>query len=109
MGDFDIEVDPVYPWVKFIPKEPVAEASAEYRHMAFLQMHEFIDAHKLTGAQIWIRLEGDPFEWNKDRAPDRQIYGIVVCFIKEHYGLRSDGAEWLSRYESAPINALERT
>ena len=53
--DFRVELDPVYPWVKFIPKEPQVFSSDQreiqkqletYREQAFSQMCEFAEHHK---------------------------------------------------------------
>lgn len=114
-GDFDIELDPVYPWVKFVPQEPqvfprdpneVRAKLEEYRTDAFAAMHGFAVEHKFTGYRIWLKLAGDAIGWNKGRAPEKPIYGIISVYTPEYYALRKDGMEWLNRYEQAAPDLL---
>ena len=117
-GDFKVELDEVYPWVKFIPKTPqvfsrdtrvVLEELRKYRDEAFTQMHMFASAWELTGFRIWLKLAGDTFNWNAGRDPNNRVYGIISVYTPEYYAMwKSEEAaeEWLNRYEAAKYDIL---
>ena len=113
--DFRVELDPVYPWVKFIPKEAQVFSSDQreiqkqletYREQAFSQMCEFAEHHKLKGYRIWLKLAGDAFNWNAHRDAANRVYGVISVHTPEYYAMNPNAEEWLSRYEKAEYDVL---
>jgi diadenosine tetraphosphate (Ap4A) HIT family hydrolase len=63
LDGFRIELDPTYPWVKFIPKIPFVYSQDRHevlteletnRRNAFSTMHKFAMTHKLTGVCLFF-------------------------------------------------------
>lgn len=115
LNNFNIELDPVYPWVKFVPKEPlqfskdqlqVVQELENYRKDCYETMHQFSEIFRLTDFRIWLKLAGDPLEMNKNRDSNNQIYGIITVFTPDYYKMNPNGEAWLQRYKEAKPDIL---